>query len=797
MPLKNTDSEAISHAPKPGQGSALKELPRSLPTIAIRDVVMFPHMALPLSVDRKKSVNALEAAMEGNRLVLAVTQHQPQIDDPGPENLFQFGVVSEVAQSLKMPDNTLKVFLQGLARARIVRVYQDEKLNSLVSDVEYPTDTCEKSNELTALMRQALEKFEAYIKLSRRISIDTITLFRQLEDSSKLADTIAANIIIRIGDRQSLLETVNPKARLEKLVKLLNSEIEILNIEQQIHTRVSSQIEKNQKEYYLTEQMKAIKKELHQKDDFAKEIDEMRKRIKQAKMSAEAEGAAEKELNRLSKMMPFSPETTVSRTYLDWLGGLPWAKRTQDVLDLKKARGILDEDHYGLEKPKERVLEYIAVCKLTKKIKGPILCFVGPPGVGKTSIARSIARAMGRKFVRMSLGGVRDEAEIRGHRRTYIASMPGRIIQSMRKAKSSNPVFLLDEIDKIGMDWRGDPAAALLEVLDPEQNHDFIDHFLDVSFDLSNVMFITTANTVEGIPVSLKDRMEVIEFSGYTHDEKKSIAGKFLLPRQLREHGLNGSVVKIAPDAIDKTITDYTREAGVRNLEREMAALCRKIARRIVQDGGASPKGRTVRVTGKNLPEYLGIPKFTRESSSFNGVGVSTGLAWTEHGGQTLAIEVISFPGKGRLTLTGKLGAVMKESAQAAFSYVKSKNIARPKSLMRTRDFHIHVPEGAVPKDGPSAGIAIAAAIASLVSGKSILKGLSMTGEVTLTGRVLAIGGLKEKVLASYREGIMTVLFPKANEKDLADISSEIRGKMKLRAVSHLDEVLKLALKTS
>lgn len=797
MPLKNTDSEAISHAPKPGQGGALKELPRSLPTIAIRDVVMFPHMALPLSVDRKKSVNALEAAMEGNRLVLAVTQHQPQIDDPGPENLFQFGVVSEVAQSLKMPDNTLKVFLQGLARARIVRVYQDEKLNSLVSDVEYPTDTCEKSNELTALMRQALEKFEAYIKLSRRISIDTITLFRQLEDSSKLADTIAANIIIRIGDRQSLLETVNPKARLEKLVKLLNSEIEILNIEQQIHTRVSSQIEKNQKEYYLTEQMKAIKKELHQKDDFAKEIDEMRKRIKQAKMSAEAEGAAEKELNRLSKMMPFSPETTVSRTYLDWLGGLPWAKRTQDVLDLKKARGILDEDHYGLEKPKERVLEYIAVCKLTKKIKGPILCFVGPPGVGKTSIARSIARAMGRKFVRMSLGGVRDEAEIRGHRRTYIASMPGRIIQSMRKAKSSNPVFLLDEIDKIGMDWRGDPAAALLEVLDPEQNHDFIDHFLDVSFDLSNVMFITTANTVEGIPVSLKDRMEVIEFSGYTHDEKKSIAGKFLLPRQLREHGLNGSVVKIAPDAIDKTITDYTREAGVRNLEREMAALCRKIARRIVQDGGASPKGRTVRVTGKNLPEYLGIPKFTRESSSFNGVGVSTGLAWTEHGGQTLAIEVISFPGKGRLTLTGKLGAVMKESAQAAFSYVKSKNIARPKSLMRTRDFHIHVPEGAVPKDGPSAGIAIAAAIASLVSGKSILKGLSMTGEVTLTGRVLAIGGLKEKVLASYREGIMTVLFPKANEKDLADISSEIRGKMKLRAVSHLDEVLKLALKTS
>ncbi len=506
-------------------------------------------------------------------------------------------------------------------------------------------------------------------------------------------------------------------------------------------------------------------------------------------MTPEAEKSAEKELNRLSKMMPFSPESTVCRTYLDWLASLPWSVKTQDMMDLKKAKKVLDNDHFGLEKPKERVLEYLAVCRLTKKLKGPILCFVGPPGVGKTSIARSIASAVGRKFVRMSLGGVRDEAEIRGHRRTYIASMPGRIIQSMRKAQSSNPVFLLDEIDKMGMDWRGDPAAALLEVLDPEQNHEFTDHFLDVAFDISHVMFITTANTLEGIPLSLRDRMEIIEFSGYTHYDKISIAKQFLLPRQKNDHGIAPEMMKVGDAALDRVIREYTREAGVRSLEREIAALCRKAAKEIVQD-----KSSMVAVTQDNLNKYLGIPKFSHENASYNAVGISTGLAWTEHGGEILAIEAVSFPGKGKLILTGKLGSVMQESAQAAFSRIKSIKIAKNPSVFRSSDFHIHVPEGAVPKDGPSAGIAIAAALASLVSGRPVKKGISMTGEITLTGRVMAIGGLKEKTLASYREGIMTVLFPKSNQKDLEDIPKKVRDEMNLVPVSTLDDVLRIAL---
>ncbi len=762
--------------------------PETLPAIAVRDVVLFPHMALPLSVDRPKSVAAIETSLKAGKFMLALTQRKPAINDPAPEELYSYGVVSEVAQSLKMPDGTMRVFLEGRRRARVVKLELDKEKACLMAEVEYIDDTAEKTPEIIALMRHAVEIFEEYVKLGTRITLDSVSMLAQLEDPSKLADTIAANSIFNLPDRQDILETGGPRERLEKIIKLLAKEIEILDIEQKIHSRVKGQIEKSQKEYYLNEQMKAIQKELHQKDDFSKELDELRKKIKSAKMPKEAEAAAEKELARLSRMTPFSPETTVSRTYLDWLVSLPWTVETKDAIDLVQARRFLEEDHYGLKKPKERVIEYLAVCKLTEKLKGPILCFVGPPGVGKTSIARSIARAMGRNFVRMSLGGVRDEAEIRGHRRTYVASMPGRIIQSIKKAKSRNPVFLMDEIDKMGSDWRGDPSAALLEVLDPEQNTEFVDHFLDVPFDISKVMFVATANTLWGIPVSLRDRMEVIEFNGYTHNEKIAIAKKFLIPKKLKEHGLKESSVKIDDAAIDAAIRGYTREAGVRNLDREIATLSRRAASLVVEKNL-----KEVRVTAENLQDYLGIPKFMREENSVNGVGLATGLAWTENGGEVLAVEVVAVPGKGNLLLTGKLGDVMKESAQAAFSYIKSKELA-PAAYIQSHNFHIHIPEGAIPKDGPSAGITLASALASILTGRPVRKGLSMTGEVTLTGRVLAIGGLKEKVIASFREDITTVLFPKVNLKELEEIPVEIKSKMRLLPVASMNEVLELAL---
>ena len=762
--------------------------PASLPAIAIRDVVMFPYMALPLSVDRPKSVAAIEAGLAAGKFILALAQKKPSVNDPAPEDLYDYGVVSAISQSLKMPDGTMRVFLEGKRRARVRKLSLDKGQTFLEAEVEYPEETAEKSAELTALMRHAGEIFEAYVKLSTRITLDSTSFLQQLDNPSKLADTIAANSMFSLADRQEVLETEGSRDRLEKLIKFLAKEVEILDIEQKIHGRVKTQIEKSQKEYYLNEQMKAIQKELHQKDDFSKELDELKKRIKTARMPREAEAAAEKELARLSKMMPFSPESTVSRTYLDWLTSLPWSVETKDSIDLIAAKKILDEDHFGLKKPKERVLEYLAVCKLTEKLKGPILCFVGPPGVGKTSIARSIARSMGRNFVRMSLGGVRDESEIRGHRRTYVASMPGRIIQSMKKAKSRNPVFLMDEIDKMGSDWRGDPAAALLEVLDPEQNTEFSDHFLDVPYDISKVMFIATANTLWGIPVSLRDRMEIIDFSGYTHDEKIEIAKKFLIPRQLKEHGIKEGVLKIDAKGIDAVIRGYTREAGVRNLEREFASMCRRAARMIVEQNLSA-----VKVTPENLGDYLGIPKFLTARASYNAVGIATGLAWTENGGEVLAVEAVAMPGKGALTLTGKLGDVMKESAQAAFSYIRSKELA-PASFVNTHNFHVHIPEGAIPKDGPSAGITLATALASLFSGRAVKQDLSMTGELTLTGRVLAIGGLKEKVIASFRDDINTVLFPRANLKDLEEIPAEIRAKMRLYPVERMEEVLELAL---
>jgi ATP-dependent Lon protease len=762
--------------------------PAALPAIAIRDVVMFPYMALPLSVDRPKSVAAIEASLAAGKYILALAQKAPAVNDPAPEDLYAYGVVSLISQSLKMPDGTMRVFLEGRRRARVRKIAVDAGNTHLYAEVEYPEETEEKTPEVIALMRHAVEVFEAYVKLGTRITLDSASLLQQTEDPARLADTIAANAMFGLPEKQDVLETESPRERLEKLVKFLAKEVEILDIEQKIHTRVKTQIEKSQKEYYLNEQMKAIQKELHQKDDFSKELDELKKRIKAAKMPKEAEAAAEKELGRLSKMMPFSPETTVSRTYLDWLVSLPWSVETKDEIDLAKAKKILDEDHFGLKKPKDRVLEYLAVCKLTEKLRGPILCFVGPPGVGKTSIARSIARSMGRNFVRMSLGGVRDESEIRGHRRTYVASMPGRIIQSMKKAKSRNPVFLMDEIDKMGTDWRGDPAAALLEVLDPEQNSEFNDHFLDVPFDISKVMFVATANTLWGIPVSQRDRMEIIDFSGYTHDEKIEIAKTFLIPRQLREHGLKEGSLKIDDKGIDAIIRGYTREAGVRNLNREFASMCRRAARRIVEE-----KLQSVKVTPDNLGDFLGVPKFLHARASYNAVGIATGLAWTENGGEVLAVEAVAVPGKGALTLTGKLGDVMKESAQAAFSYIRSLELA-PASFVNSHNFHVHIPEGAIPKDGPSAGVTLATALASLFSGRPVKQNLSMTGEITLTGRVLAIGGLKEKVIASFRDEINTVLFPKANLKELEEIPQEIRSKMRLHPVERMDEVLELAL---
>lgn len=762
--------------------------PAALPAIAIRDVVMFPYMALPLSVDRPKSVAAIEGGLAAGKYILALAQRKPNVNDPEPEELYAYGVVSSISQSLKMPDGTMRVFLEGKRRARVKKLTLDQGQAYLQAEVEYPEEIVEKNPEVIALMRHALAIFESYIKLSARITLDSTSFLQQIEDPSKLADTIAANSVFSLADRQDVLETENPRERLEKLIKFLAKEVEILDIEQKIHTRVKTQIEKSQKEYYLNEQMKAIQKELHQKDDFSKEVDELKKRIKAAKMPKEADAAAEKELARLAKMMPFSPESTVSRTYLDWLVSLPWNVETKDEIDLIKAKKILDEDHFGLAKPKDRVLEYLAVCKLTEKLRGPILCFVGPPGVGKTSIARSIARSMGRNFVRMSLGGVRDESEIRGHRRTYVASMPGRIIQSIKKAKSNNPVFLMDEIDKMGTDWRGDPAAALLEVLDPEQNNEFNDHFLDVPFDVSKVMFVATANTLWGIPVSLRDRMEIIDFNGYTHDEKIAIARKFLLPRQLKDHGIKEGALKIDDKGIDAVIRGYTREAGVRNLNRELASMCRRAARKIVEGNLAS-----VKVTPDNLGDFLGIPKFLETKSSYNAVGISTGLAWTENGGEVLAVEAVAVPGKGGLTLTGKLGDVMKESAQAAFSYIRSKELA-PDSYVNSHNFHVHIPEGAIPKDGPSAGVTLATALASLFTGRPVKQNLSMTGELTLTGRVLAIGGLKEKVIASFRDEINTVLFPKANLKELEEIPAEIRAKMRLFPVERMEEVLELAL---
>ena len=763
-------------------------LPTVVPAVAIRDVVMFPGMSLPLSVDREKSIAAVELALNTpEKYILAVSQKNAEIEDPKESDIYHFGVIAQITQNLKMPDGSMKIFLQGLARARVTKLEMDSITGSWFATVEYIEEEEDDSPVVQALMRKVLDEFDHYARVSHRIAVEGVSFLRQINDPSKLADTVASNMLVKAAQRQEILEAVHIKDRLEKILKLITSEVEILGLEEKIHSKVRAQIEKNQKEYYLNEQMKAIQKELSQKDDFQKELDSLRAKIKKNGLPPAAKEAAEKEVDRLAKMAPFSPEATVSRTYLDWLVNMPWNKTTEDVLDLKEAKRILDEDHFGLEKPKERILEYLAVNKLTNSLRGPVLCFAGAPGVGKTSLAKSIARALGRKFVRMSLGGVRDESEIRGHRRTYIGSMPGRIIQGISKAKSSNPVFLLDEIDKMGSDWRGDPAAALLELLDPEQNKEFTDHFLDVPYDVSKVMFITTANSLANIPSTLRDRLEIIDFDGYTEYEKHDIVDKYLLPKQMKMHGLKEGQLEVTHDAVALLMREYVREAGVRNLEREIGSLCRKAAKMIVE--GA----KKVTVTRENLHDFLGVPRYSNFATEENGVGIATGLAWTSVGGETLSIEATKLPGKGQLILTGMLGNVMKESVRAALTYARSRGYGEGIDFDKT-DFHIHFPEGAVPKDGPSAGSVITTALTSLLTGLPVKKHLAMTGEVTITGRILPVGGIKEKFLAAYREGVKTILYPHTNEKDVSEVPERVRKEMTLIPVKHMDEVLPLAL---
>jgi len=749
-------------------------------------------MVVPLDVSRAKSVKALEEAMAAQHLVFVASQKRTEVEDPQADDIFAIGTAAKILELLKMPNGQLKILVEGQSRGSIHGFRAMNGKGYVEVDVEILEEEVTRSPEVQALMRQASQLFEQYVKLNRRISIETSVSVNAIEDPARFADVIAGNLLIKMSDKQLLLEIVDPQERLLRVVEILHTEIEILNLERRIHNRVRTQIEKTQKEYYLNEQMKAIQKELRQKDETTQEMDELREKIKAAGMPPEAAEASEKEVARLEKMMPFSPESTVIRTYLDWMLSLPWSKASEDKLEIARAQKILDEDHYGLEKVKERVTEYLAVLQLVKSLKGPILCFVGPPGVGKTSMGRSIARAMGREFAKIVLGGVRDESEVRGHRRTYIGSMPGRVIQSLRKAKTKNPVLMLDEIDKMGSDWRGDPSAALLEVLDPEQNKAFVDHFLDVGFDLSQVLFICTANTLFNIPPTLQDRLEIIRFSGYTEEEKLHIARQHLIPKQLREHGLDPKEVEIPPETVRAIIRDYTREAGVRGLERWIATLCRKTAKAFVEGQMVKPYA----VTEKTARKLLGVPEYSREKTSDNRVGLSTGLAWTEHGGETLAIEVAKMPGKGKLFLTGKLGEVMQESAHAALSFIRAnaRKWRIKDSFFKTQDYHIHVPEGATPKDGPSAGTAIATALLSAMTERPVKRKVAMTGEITLHGHVLPIGGLKEKSIAAYREGMDTVLFPEGNKKDLEEIPDDIKNHLKMIPVKHMEQVLSLAL---
>ncbi len=763
---------------------------RELPLLPLRGILVFPYMVIHLDVGREKSVKAIDEAMLQNREIMLVTQKEAQTDEPLEEDIYQVGTVAEIKQLLKLPGGTIRVLVEGLSRGRVLRHLQKEPFMKV--ELEQYTEKWEKSPEIEALMRSLVYQFEQYVKISKKIPPETVVSVVSVEDPGRLADIISSHLSLRIGDKQTILEAVSVKARIEALCNILAKEMEILELERKINIRVRKQMEKTQKEYYLREQMKAIQKELGDKDDRTAEVEELRDRINKAGFPKEVEEKAFKELDRLEKMPPMVAEAVVVRNYLDWLLALPWNIETEDRLDLDLAEKILEEDHYGLKKPKERILEYLAIRQLANKMKGPILCLVGPPGVGKTSLGKSVARALERKFVRMSLGGVRDEAEIRGHRRTYVGAMPGRVIQGIRQIGSRNPVFLLDEIDKMSMDFRGDPSSALLEVLDPEQNSTFSDHYIEAPFDLSKVMFITTANGQHNIPRALLDRMEVIQIAGYTEEEKYQIAVNYLWPKQLKEHGIEASQLQISENAIRKIIRQYTREAGVRNLERELASICRKSAREIVRD-----KEKKIKINTQNLEGYLGIPRFRYgNAEKEDQIGAVTGLAWTEVGGDVLTIEVALLKGKGQLILTGKLGEVMRESAQAGFSYIRSrvKELGIEENFHEKYDIHIHVPEGAIPKDGPSAGITMTTALASALCNRFVRKDVAMTGEITLRGRVLPIGGLKEKVLAAHRAGIQTIILPRDNEKDLEDIPSNVRRKMEFVLAEHMDQVLQHAL---
>ena len=765
-----------------------------LPVLPLRDVVVFPHMVIPLFVGRDKSIQALDRAMEGDKQILLVAQKAPEVDEPGAEDLYATGTLAQVLQLLKLPDGTIKVLVEGVARADISGVV--ETGGALVGKarvVESELDRPER--EVQAVMRSLMGLFEQYVKTNRKLPPELLQTLSGVDDPGRLADTIAAHLGVRVADKQQLLEAHRIGERMEMLIGLVDGEIDVQQLEKRIRGRVKSQMEKSQREYYLNEQMKAIQKELGEMDDATNDIEELTRRIAEAGMPKEVEAKARNELNKLKQMSPMSAEAAVVRNYLDWLLGVPWKKRSKVRRDLKAAQEVLDADHYGLEKVKERILEYLAVQSRVRNMKAPILCLVGPPGVGKTSLGQSIAKATNRKFVRMSLGGVRDEAEIRGHRRTYVGSMPGRIVQNLNKAGTKNPLFVLDEIDKMSMDFRGDPSSALLEVLDPEQNHSFNDHYLEVDLDLSEVMFVATSNSLN-IPGPLLDRMEVIRIPGYTEEEKLSIATRYLLPKQLKANGLKEGELKVAEGALRDIIRYYTREAGVRNLEREVSRICRKVVKEIAL-AGPQKKAKTVSVTAKNLDKYLGVRRFDfGRAEEQNEIGLVTGLAWTEVGGDLLQIESTMVPGKGQLMLTGQLGDVMKESASAALSVVRARTerLGIDLEFLQKHDVHVHVPEGATPKDGPSAGIAMATALVSMLTKNPVRSDVAMTGEITLRGRVLPIGGLKEKLLAALRGGITTVVIPSENEKDLVDLPASVKDGLEIISAKWIDEVLDVAL---
>ena len=761
----------------------------SLPLLPLRDIVVFPSMVIPLFVGRDKSISALNEVMKKDKKIILVTQKNSEIDDPKKTDIFMYGCEGSILQLLKLPDGTVKVLVEGMKRVKILDFKDNDKF--ITCEYSHYNDVTVKDEDLFPLAATALRRLEKLTSINKKVSSETINTIKQLKDPSQIADNIASHITATISEKQQIFETVDVKKRLNSIIKIMENETSIIGVEKRIRGRVKTQMEKTQREYYLNEQLKAIQKELGEIEDGKDETSSLNKAIIKSKMPKDVEKKCLQELKKLKNMSPMSAEATVVRNYLDWMTDLPWYKKSEVDIDLTKALNILDKDHFGLEKVKERIVEFLAVQKRMEKIKGPILCLVGPPGVGKTSLGKSIAKATNREFVRMSVGGMRDEAEIRGHRRTYIGSLPGKIIQMMKKAGTKNPLILLDEIDKVGNDYRGDPSSALLEALDPEQNTTFNDHYLEVDYDLSDVMFVTTANTLNILP-PLLDRMEVIRLAGYTEDEKINIANKYLLPKQIKDNGVKDKEMKLEDDIIKEVIRGYTKESGVRNLEREISKLARKVVKKVV-----AGEEKEVNINNKNLSDFLGIAKFKfGELETENRVGIVTGLAWTEYGGEILKIETVTMPGKGRMQITGKLGDVMQESVKAAKSFVRSKcleyGIIPP--LFEKKDFHIHVPEGATPKDGPSAGVGMVTSIVSSITGIPVRRDVAMTGEVTLTGQVLPIGGLKEKLLAAHRAGIKEVLIPKENEKDLADMPKKIIDDVKITPVDHADQVLKVAL---